>query len=185
EKDALDTSDFLSRASRPYYGWHDSLASLAELHAREGPFQAMCGFSQGAVALHNLLLEMQAEAEGAHADAGPDSVYAQPAVRALLRSPPACAIFVCGFPSAAALTAAPASGVSTGGPAAEEARKLRIPSLHVVSPQDGVVPYDMHVRLAECFDAPVLLTSDRGHTMPQRAGEMAAIAEFIRKHTAA
>jgi len=73
-----DAFDVFETATQEYCGWEEvSKAGLLELWKREGPFEGLLGFSQGAVAVHQLLLE------------------------GVLSPPPSWVILASGFPSRA------------------------------------------------------------------------------------
>jgi hypothetical protein len=162
-----DISAVFRAKRRTYSGWPASRRHLAQLWATEGPFDVLCGFSQGAVAVHQLLCELEAARHHGVADALPADECAP-----LLAQPPRAAILVCGFPSRSQPAVLP------------EGALLRTPSLHVGSDADATVPSQWHRDLASCFAAPATLWHDKGHAMPQRAGDLAVVAEFVARHAA-
>lgn len=59
---------------------------------------------------------------------------------------------------------------------------LAIPTLHAIAINDNVVPPSLQYDLAAGCAAPVYVFTDKGHSMPQRAGDMDAIAAFMVQH---
>jgi hypothetical protein len=171
---------FLAQRRR-YVGWDASRRYLASLWASEGPFQYVCGFSQGAVAVHQLLSELEARqmhhrrshghGHGSEADAHALAhALPEPECAAILAHPPAAAILVCGFPSRSDPAVLPPGEL------------LRTPTLHVGSPQDATVAPQWQAELVTCFAAPRTLAHDKGHAMPQRAADLAAVVDFLQAH---
>lgn len=154
---------------RRFVGWDESRALLAQLWEAHGPFDGVAGFSQGAVAVHQLVYEAQGWADG--------SITPPPACAPIADAPPRFAILVCGFPSALA--------VQDASPGARDMRPaaplLRLPSLHFVAQGDHTVPPPLQTELAAAFADPVVLSTEKGHAMPQRAPELAAVAQFVRE----
>ena len=154
---------------RRFVGWDESRALIAALWEHHGPFDGVAGFSQGAVAVHQLVYEAQGWADG--------TIAPPPACASIADAPPRFAILVCGFPSALAVRDA------TGGDRdiSPAALPLRLPSLHFVAQGDHTVPPPLQTELAAAFVDPVVLTTEKGHAMPQRAPELAAVAQFVRE----
>lgn len=157
--DRSDVTDFETR--RTYYGWDESRRVITSAAATHGPFDVLVGFSQGAVAVHLLTCELEAYARHGVTSALPEGCRGM--------KPPRAVICVAGFPAACAL---PLS----------EGQLLETPSLHVSSEADIRVPAEMQRSLAARFKAPEMLMHDKGHSVPQRAADMAAMIEFIRRH---
>ena len=149
----------LARFRREYEGWPLSRAAIAELWGTVGPFDGICGFSQGAVVVHQLLRELEDDPCTLHPDMAP--------IAAL---PPRFAIFVCGFEA------------RHGGAGVPPGTILRTPSLHVVGENDSVVPAVLQRELAACFAVHTVVACDKGHAMPQRAGDLAAVTAFVGAH---
>lgn len=162
ELDPADISDYLARFRRDYYSWGASRAFIAEVWRSQGPFDAIVGFSQGAVATHILLADIAAYTKG-DTSALPDETSI------LSGHPPRCAVFVCGFPSCASMRQ-------------HEGALLSTPSLHCVATGDTLVPPHLQEELSTCFADSTLLRFDRGHSMPQRAGDLDTIISFMAKH---
>jgi hypothetical protein len=143
---------------RPFVGWNESRAYLASLWESAGPFDGIVGFSQGAVAAHQLVSEVTSWVAGSipTSDCEP-----------IARQPPRFAVFICGFPSALAIPSAAADA------------RLPFRSLHVVADGDQVVPPELQRELASCFTDPVVLSIDKGHAMPQRASDLAVVVGFV------
>jgi pimeloyl-ACP methyl ester carboxylesterase len=162
------------------YGWSVARRAIAAEWLEHGPFDGICGFSQGAVAAHLLLAEL--EAARSQLQAGPDGPASTAVfhdsedtdwlgdLAPILSHPPKFAILVCGFPARyqTLLNA-----------------KLTVKSLHVVSEEDTTVPCALHRALAEQFVDAELLVHDKGHCMPQKGADMAMIQDFVRKSMAA
>lgn len=125
----------------------------------EGPLDGILGFSQGAAAAALLVGSLQA-APDAH--------------RPL--TPPKFAIFVGGYlpepftDLASAPRPTPAS--------------FSVPSLHILSQRDTAVPAEQSLALKSLFAKPLTLEHDLGHCVPQRSAHVAAILDFITKHSA-
>jgi hypothetical protein len=142
---------------RRFYGWDESRKYLADLWAKEGPFDAICGFSQGAVALHQLLYELEQ---------GDAEMLAE--IAPIAAAPPTCAIFVCGFPSGCVPVE----------------YYIRTPSLHVIASNDACVPTARQYELLDSCDTSsrASFTTDKGHCMPQKSADMQSIAAFLATH---
>ena len=156
-----------------YVGWNDSRRMIAACWERDGPFDAICGFSQGAVALHQLLVDLS------ESDAEAESNTLAP----LLASPPSCVILVCGFPSRHGIT--PTEGMENVDVLPPGAKPLHIPALHVMAENDTIVPLVAQRALYARWSngsAQALMT-DRGHSMPQRSADMTVVADFLRDHS--
>jgi dienelactone hydrolase len=143
---------------RPFIGWAESRRYIAALWDSHGPFDGLVGFSQGAVAVHQLVSETLSWVAGVCAAPGDCA--------AIAACPPRFAVLVCGFPSALAISPA---GV---GP-------LRLPTLHLIAEGDLVVPPVLQAELADRFSEPTVLRIDKGHAMPQRACDLAIVVKFV------
>lgn len=186
--------DPYARFKRPYHCWETSRAHIANIWAEHGPFHGICGFSQGAVVTHQLLRE----AEGWSRAAGDASLAAKFAVpqgcEALSVSPPAFAVLVCGFPARHGPALPPST--SSSAPEASKASSyllppgdgfegephLWTPSLHCIGEGDITVAPALQRELAACFEGPEVLSTDKGHAMPQKAADLAAVIAFAKKH---
>lgn len=163
--DRARPDDVFAELPRHYRGWPDSRRYLSQLWATEGPFDVICGFSQGAVAVHQLLCELEAALHHGVTDALPADDCA-----AILASPPSAAILVCGFPSRSDRALLPLGA------------KLRTPSLHVNSESDATVNIRWQRELLNRFHSPDVILHDKGHSMPQRSGDMAVVVGFVSRH---
>jgi fermentation-respiration switch protein FrsA (DUF1100 family) len=63
------------------------------------------------------------------------------------------------------------------------ARKLTVPSLHVMGRADGVIPMRNSLLLAERFEDPVIIEHGGGHVIPDDPGITSRIADFVKHHT--
>ena len=159
---AGDTSDPNARFRRRTVGWEESRAAIARCWTEDGPFDGLVGFSQGAVVIHRLLLDLHA------ATAGTASLPDECA--SLVSRPPRVAVLICGFPARGADGEVP---------------RVHTPSLHSIAENDATVPVALQRDLAAAFDGPVeVLLTDKGHAMPQRAGDMARIVQFVKQWVA-
>ena len=162
-----DTATFASaddpgRFRREYTGWPLSRDLIAKAWQEHGPFDGICGFSQGAVVLHQLLREL------GNADAMDKEITE--ILLPIVKSPPKFGIFVCGFPAQ--------HGGSAGLPPAS---LIKLPSIHVIAENDSVVPAALQRELAALFPGAERLVTDKGHAMPQRAAELSSIVDFVTK----
>jgi hypothetical protein len=149
-----------------YRGWPESRRMLAQLWVEHGPFDGLLGFSQGAVAVHQLCMEIAAAQAAQRAGAaltwwGPDE-------SAFLERPPKFAILACGFPSRHRQPGVPPAPVG-------------LPSLHISSPQDPTVAPALQRELEAAFapEGRVWLEHNKGHAMPQQAEGLRVIAAFV------
>ena len=174
---------FLADVDRAYLGWPASVAYLAALWDAQGPFDGVLGFSQGAVMAHTLCWLPSRMAQTLPALARGREPWAQ------LKF----AIFVAGNPSRMDAQREDVRHACTmrtdadGTVRKEEDATLALPSLHVSGARDAVVPPAHHRALAACFDGAELHEHDaaRGHAVPQRAADRAAIVGFVRRALAA
>ena len=145
-----------------YRGWERSRDALIALFAKEGPFDGVLGFSQGA-ALTALLVGLRA----------PDGIPT--AARPLAFD---FAMMVGGFvsndPDHASLYASRAS--------------YALPSLHILGLSDGIVPASDSRALAARFENPVVLEHPGGHVIASdpsiRNQVKRFLAEMARRRTA-
>lgn len=189
-----------ARFRRKYHGWEsESRAHIAALWASHGPFTGVLGFSQGAVAVHQLLRELgawQRVAAAAAVASGGGGTQALPSppddLAPILAAPPKWGVMVCGFPALHGpplpdvdpSPATAAYGASVGmRPDLPCEPLLTIPSLHIVGEGDATVPPPLQRQLAACFASPRLMATDKGHAMPQRSADLAALVDFIREHS--
>lgn len=167
-----------ARFRRPYHCWEESRGYLAGVWAAHGPFHGVVGFSQGAVVAHQLLREVEGWARAAAAGGEVARGFpVPPGCEPLAAAPPAWAVLVCGFP------AAHGPALPPGGPAGGGEPRLATPSLHVIGEGDATVPPALQRELLQAFDGGEALVTDKGHAMPQRAADLAAVVGFVRRHT--
>ena len=136
-----------------YRGWETTRAAIVSAFEKQGPFDGIFGFSQGA-ALAGLLVGLRA----------PDGVPTPEHPLAF-----DFAILVSGFvsndPSHASLYAATAG--------------YALPSLHVIGRSDGIVPARDSKDLAAHFDAPTVLGHPGGHVVASDTATRAGFGAFL------
>ena len=164
-------ADALSPDAREYLRWPEARKLIANAWAAEGPFDAVLGFSQGAIAAHQLLREIEHLRDAGEA-AARAAGYAGDAELALLRSPPRCAVLASGRTS------------RHEWPADAENAPLSTPSLHVISEADDRIPFALQLELLGAFVGAEALRHDKGHVLPSTAAPASAIAAFLLKHAA-
>ena len=140
-----------------YDGWALSRDFIAEHCRREGPFDGVLGFSQGAT-LAGLLVALAASSSADVSTAFPQFGFA---------------ILVGGFASAAPEHAA-----------LYRADSLRIPSLHLIGLTDNVVPPQRSRALAASFHEPLLVEHPGGHVVPGSADVRDVTLRFLRERRA-
>ena len=173
EDAARTREDTLSPDAREYLRWPEARAAIARAWTARGPFDAILGFSQGAIAAHQLLRELahlRALAGGAEAAARAAGFGAEEL--ALLRRPPRCAVLIGGRTSCHVWP--PAAGAA-----------LAIPTLHVMSAADSRIPLALQQQLRDaCGAGAEELLHEKGHVLPAAAAHAAAVAAFLLKHAA-
>lgn len=126
---------------------------LKKAWAEQGPFDGVLGFSEGATAA--VLYCQLCRAEEARADTNPSA--------------------------GAGLRFA----VIAGGPAplafAATEPCLKIPSLHIASASDSVVPIEDSVRLSRLFEGSEFLEHKGGHGFPQQTEDLKKVIQFFEK----
>ena len=163
-----DTSSAFAETPTVYHKWDESREVIAQAWVAHGMFDAIVGFSQGAVVVHQLLAEMQCAAA-----TSPEVAIASDAcsdnVRYLLTTPPTFAVLVAGFASRHSL------------PPDSHRTRIKTPSLHVCSPQDTTVTPELHAHLFEQFDptTAVRVSHEKGHQMPHTADSLAQVRDFF------
>jgi predicted esterase len=138
-----------------YTGWEASVEYIRQIAARQGPFDGILGFSQGAC----VTAALAAEATRPESD---------PAVRFKF------GVMVGGF-----------SYRGQGAGALFKHRPLRMPSLHVYGARDKIVKPTSSAELARLFDAPSVHEHSGGHAFPQTRPSVEAFADFLRTQQAA
>jgi acetyl esterase/lipase len=143
----------LGSAARHYKGWARSRDALIERFQRQGPFDGVFGFSQGA-ALTGLLVGLRAS------DGRPTREHPL-AFR--------FAVLVSGFPS---------NDPSHGALYASRA-SYALPSLHLVGRADGIVPPRETRALAARFANPLVVEHDGGHVIASTPAVRAQVRDFL------
>lgn len=153
---------FLADVDREYHGWEQSVEELAAVWQREGPFDGVLGFSQGAVMAHILCWLGDA---GRQRD-NKQSCEPWSALKFV--------IFCAGFPSKLVQMREDMHG--------RDRSQLVLPSLHISGEKDKNVPKVHQHALCECFAGSELWEHghDRGHVLPQTAADRNRIVEFIK-----
>ena len=183
----------IPRFQRAYQGWNASRSYLAALWQSHGPFNAVLGFSQGAVVCHQLLREMEAWGNGGSAPGlAPPEVAAS---SALLMAPPAAVVMVCGFPARHGPELPPPVDGEGRALRPEDAgwllpvhraeARVRTPALVVIGAGDTLVPPQLQRELAASLGAATVRENEHGHALPQRSADCAVVVDFIVKHVAA
>lgn len=155
---------------RTYVKWPESRQIIAEHFQEHGPFDALLGFSQGAVVTHQLLVEMQAASTHSLEEVV-GTAYCTEAIRFMFAHPLRFAILVAGFPSNHSLQSIPASSLT----------KLTTPSLHITSPLDTTVEPHLHEKLVEQFAAEraTVVSHSKGHQMPHNAETLNQVLDWV------
>lgn len=229
-EDRAKLVDVFAPVRREYHGWAASRAYLGELWLEHGPFDVLCGFSQGAVVTHQLLQDIESvihhsdsfggveaalrsarflpcdshasqmagwssastgRGEDSAADTGSTAQHTQqqldnenasaeshrarpwsrfklsPGEQCMLEHPPRAAILVAGFPSRHT------HGLPPG-------TLLRTPSLHISASNDATVAPQHQEQLRDMFQDPSFHRTEQGHTMPQRAADLAVVCQWLR-----
>lgn len=58
-------------------------------------------------------------------------------------------------------------------------QKIQIPSLHIYGETDEIIPKDMNLALAECFEEPNVLSHPGGHYFPATANQKQIYIDFF------
>lgn len=58
-------------------------------------------------------------------------------------------------------------------------QKIQIPSLHIYGETDEIIPKDMNLALAECFDEPNVLSHSGGHYFPATSNQKQIYIDFF------
>lgn len=74
-----------------------------------------------------------------------------------------------------------ASGFRSGSLAHRNAyeQMIQIPSLHIYGETDEIIPKDMNLALAECFDEPNVLSHSGGHYFPATVNQKPIYIDFF------
>lgn len=146
-----------------YSGWELSRAAIARAWAAGG-YVGLLGFSQGAVATHQLLSEMEGlgTALSDRDEGGAD-------ISLFRISPPSFAILCCGFPT---------RGRGAGGSSA----LCSVPSLHCIATKDKLVAPESQRALVDTFLHPAVLQHSVGHRVPFLPDDVDKIIKFASQH---
>jgi len=144
-----------------YDGGEAAFACLGSaLRAADPPYDGLLGFSQGTILASLALAAFQS------GSAGPGGGLAG------VPHPPRFALLYCG------VFAKPPYCDALAGPSGRDAKRLGVPSLHVIGQADPVAPLSR--RLAGAFANPVVLEHGRGHVMPALPPEgLATLRAFL------
>jgi predicted esterase len=160
DKAPADADPGVGRGAKRYEGWKRSLDTIRSAFVREGPFDGVLGFSQGA-ALAALLVGLRPR--GGRVDTEPQSLDF------------GFAVMIGGF-------------VTADGELARlygERSNYDLPSVHIIGRSDNAVPRDASLELASKFNDPLILEHDGGHMIPNappiRQGVRAFLEEACRK----
>lgn len=153
ERDPSSDDPGVGDRHRHYKGWARTRAAIVSAFEREGPFDGVLGFSQGA-ALAALLV-------GLRAPDGPTT--AERPIRFDF------AIVVGGF----------ASNDRELARLYERSAAYDLPSLHVIGRADAIVPSGDSRRLASQFRAPVVVEHGGGHVVPVAPDAVARVRAFV------
>lgn len=137
-----------------YQGWDRTRAAIVSAFEREGPFDGILGFSQGA-ALAGLLVGLRA----------PDGEPTTPEQPLTFDFATLVSGFVSNDPAHAALYARTAS--------------YALPSLHLIGRSDGVVPAPDSRELAARFGKATVLEHPGGHVIASDASTRAGVGAFL------
>jgi hypothetical protein len=146
-----------------YDGGDAAFAHLGRaLRGADPPYDGLLGFSQGTILASLALAFMQA------GEAGPGDGLAG------IARPPRFALLFCGV-----FAKPPMCEVLGGAGGRDDARRLALPSLHVIGAADPVAPLSR--RLADAFTNPVVIEHGRGHVIPQfqEGGDLATLRAFL------
>ncbi|HEY2515477.1 MAG TPA: hypothetical protein VGI39_31635 [Polyangiaceae bacterium] len=153
EQDPARDDPGVEGGDRHYKGWARTRAEIVAAFERQGPFDGVLGFSQGA-ALAGLLVGLRA----------PDG---HPTAERPLRFD--FAIVVSGFASSDRELAR----------LYERRGAYELPSLHVVGRTDGIVPTGDSRALASRFSAPLIVEHGGGHVVPGTPAVVARVRAFL------
>ena len=151
-------------ATGPPHEWPAARAAIAAAAAELGGCDALIGFSQGAVAAHALLSEIEAARRGGGDSAARGGALDEDAAwSAIVASPPRAVVLLCGFPA----------------PWLPPAPPLATPALVVVARGDAVVLPARQAALAGVFAGATVHEMEGGHAPPQRAADVRAVTAFL------
>jgi predicted esterase len=153
EQDPANDDPGVAGRHRHYKGWTRTRDAIVAMFEREGPFDGVLGFSQGA-ALAALLVGLRAT-DGASSAERP------------LRFD--FAIVVSGF----------ASNDPELARLYERKDGYALPSLHLMGRADGIVPIDLSRGLASRFAHPTIVEHGGGHVVPSAPSIVEGVRTFL------
>ncbi|CAO3590475.1 unnamed protein product [Absidia cylindrospora] len=141
-------------------GFKELIEAVKDVLIKQGPFDAVFGFSQGAsfASMLTALLENRTllpefiSPEFEH----PPFKFAMVAASFIPNRPSVAKIF---------------------------ASKIKTPSIHMIGEKDTLITPEQMTTLANAFEDPVLLTHTGGHVVPSNAPSRNEIAAFVTKFT--
>ena len=142
--------------AKRYLGWQRTRDAIVSTFARQGPFDGVFGFSQGA-ALASLLVGLRSSDPPAPSEATSPASGSSSKAEALVFD---FAVMVGGFVVADADLAR----------LYDERANYALPSAHLIGRSDSVVPSEASFELASKFENPMILEHQGGHvisTAPQ------------------
>lgn len=160
-------SSFINPETGGYYGLEESLKAIGELIRRDGPVDAIWGFSQGAC-LAGMLMALLSDSGKKLTD---------PLVKELRgylpenQKTPGAGLFFSGFRARYERY----HGLYEGG--------IRAPTLHVMGEDDALVSVERsRVLVGVCGDGAEELRHRNGHNLPKEEVELEKVAEFLRRN---
>ncbi|MFI4994166.1 MAG: hypothetical protein ACHQAQ_00085 [Hyphomicrobiales bacterium] len=143
----------IGQGAKRYQGWPATLDAVLSVFMRQGPFDGVLGFSQGA-ALTALLVGLRSRGRAAgNAPALPaKETSSQPEALAF-----GFAVMIGGFVSADRELAR----------LYDERSNYELPSAHIIGRSDTVVPREASLALASKFENPLILEHEGGHVIPK------------------
>ena len=165
ENAAVQMDARVSPGAKRYHGWQRTRQAIVSAFVREGPFDGVFGFSQGA-ALTSLLVGLRARADFVEGEP------ARPGGEIFSRAEPLAfdfAVMAGGFVCADADLAMLYSQRSN----------YDLPSAHIIGRSDAVVPREASLGLASKFKNPLLLEHEGGHVLPSAPHTRQAFRTFL------
>ncbi len=161
---AVPTDPGVGRGTKRYEAWPRTLDAIRAAFRRQGPFDGVLGFSQGA-ALAALLVGLRSR-DGSSAS-GPDAT-----AQTASSEPPLdfdFAVMIGGF----------ASADSDLARLYDERANYDLPSVHMIGRSDAAVPREASLALASRFKDPLILEHEGGHVIPHGPPIRQAFRTFL------
>jgi predicted esterase len=158
----------LERFNRKTVGWEKSRKVLASAWTTQRPI-ILLGFSQGAVVVHRLLIEIESDLYLG------TSILKDSNCSIILENPPKGVILASGFPSFALPDYPKMNELVQAG----KTRLLRTPSLHINGVNDKVVPTEMQLLLRTWFVNMIFLEHEKGHSLPGASIQITTVKSFL------